>query len=391
MGKLKKKIFLVMFAILTIFLVSILCIFNFQDYNYEKVEIENKLSRMENDRQAPGMPVFMDAVVYTVKYNTSNKVTEVINHTDNNVSEEKIIQIAENILESSNTKQGRRIGNLYLDQYSYAFQAPNTLTIVDNTSAKAKLESLLKTSILIFVLIEIIIIILTVEITRWIIKPVIESFNRQKQFVADASHELKTPIAVIMANAEALEKEPEEKKWLNNIKREADRMNELVTSLLDLAKLEEGKEVQQEENLSKIVEMSVLTFESLMYENKIELEYDIQKDINIKCNSSQIKQLVAILIDNAIKHSETNGKISIALKKQKNDTVLTVSNRGKEIPKEIREKIFERFYRADESRNRDTNRYGLGLAIAKNIVENHNGKISVESEKGITTFKVVLK
>ena len=333
----------------------------------------------------------MDAVVYTVKYNTSNKVTEVINHTDNNVSEEKIIQIAENILESSNTKKGRRIGNLYLDQYSYAFQAPNTLTIVDNTSAKAKLESLLKTSILIFVLIEIIIIILTVEITRWIIKPVIESFNRQKQFVADASHELKTPIAVIMANAEALEKEPEEKKWLNNIKSEADRMNELVTSLLDLAKLEEGKEVQQEENLSKIVEMSVLTFESLMYENKIELEYDIQKDINIKCNSSQIKQLVAILIDNAIKHSETNGKISIALKKQKNDTVLTVSNRGKEIPKEIREKIFERFYRADESRNRDTNRYGLGLAIAKNIVENHNGKIFVESEKGITTFKVVLK
>lgn len=294
-------------------------------------------------------------------------------------------------MESSNTKQGRRIGNLYLDQYSYAFQAPNTLTIVDNTSAKAKLESLLKTSILIFVLIEIIIIILTVEITRWIIKPVIESFNRQKQFVADASHELKTPIAVIMANAEALEKEPEEKKWLNNIKSEADRMNELVTSLLDLAKLEEGKEVQQEENLSKIVEMSVLTFESLMYENKIELEYDIQKDINIKCNSSQIKQLVAILIDNDIKHSETNGKISIALKKQKNDTVLTVSNRGKEIPKEIREKIFERFYRADESRNRDTNRYGLGLAIAKNIVENHNGKISVESEKGITTFKVVLK
>ena len=103
MEKLKKKIFLVMFAILTIFLVSILCIFNFQDYNHEKVEIENKLSRMENDRQAPGMPVFMDAVVYTVKYNTSNKVTEVINHTDNNVSDEKIIQIAENILEISNT------------------------------------------------------------------------------------------------------------------------------------------------------------------------------------------------------------------------------------------------------------------------------------------------
>ena len=88
---------------------------------------------------------------------------------------------------------------------------------------------------------------------------------------------------------------------------------------------------------------------------------------------------------------EAGGEINIVLKKQKNDVLMTVSNKGKEIPKEIQEKIFERFYRADESRNRDTNRYGLGLAIAKNIVENHNGKISVESEKGITTFKVVLK
>lgn len=96
-------------------------------------------------------------------------------------------------------------------------------------------------------------------------------------------------------------------------------MNELVTSLLDLAKLEEGKdkEIQQEENLSKIVEMSVLTFESLMYENKIELKYDIQEEIKAKCNSSQMKQLVAILIDNAIKHSEANGEINIVLKKQK--------------------------------------------------------------------------
>ena len=139
MGKLKKKIFWVMFAILTIFLVSVLCIFNFQDYNHEKVEIENKLSRMENDRQAPGIPVFMDAVVYTVKYNTSNKVTEVINHTNNNVSNEKIIQIAENILENENTKQGKKIGNLYLDQYSYAFQGPNTLTC-DLTDSNTKLN-----------------------------------------------------------------------------------------------------------------------------------------------------------------------------------------------------------------------------------------------------------
>lgn len=469
MEKLKKKIFWVIILILTIFLVSILCIFNYQDYNHEKTEIENKLSRMEQNKgipampentrnvgitenarneemqnlnqsienvqnkkmqnldpnvdninndnnteskneenekksvEQPAMPVFMDAIIYTVKYNENSEVTEVLNYTQNSISEDEIKQIAERILKeenesgslsnNKNTKSKIKIGNLYKEQYAYSLQEPNTLTIIDNTSSKTKLESLLKTSILIFVLVETIIIIVSVEITKWIIKPVIESFTKQKQFVADASHELKTPIAVIMANAEALEKEPKETKWLNNIKSEAERMNELVTNLLDLAKLEEGKEkeVYQEEDISKIVEMSVLTFESLMYENKIKLEYDIEKDVKINCNNSQIKQLVAILLDNAIKHSEANGEIKINLKKQKNDVILTVSNKGEEIPKEIQEKIFERFYRADESRNRNTNRYGLGLAIAKSIVENHNGKISVELEKGITTFKVVLK
>ena len=230
----------------------------------------------------------------------------------------------------------------------------NSLTILDNSFVKEKLQSLIKTSIFIFVLLEIVIIVVSIKITSWIIKPVIETFNKQKQFIADASHELKTPIAVIMANSEALEKEPNEKKWLNNIKSESERMNELITNLLDLAKLENGKnkEIYNVEDLSKIAEMSVLTFESLMFENKIKFEYNIQKDLKLKCNSVQIKQLIAILLDNAIKHSEENGEINVFIKKQKNDIVLSVSNKGKEIPKEIRDKIFERFYRADESRNR---------------------------------------
>ena len=431
MKKLKKKIFWVMFCMLTIFLISILCIFIFQDYNHEKTEIENKLSRMENNKEkpldnmmlngqsqeqnenddksdmqnktgfedddkaenVPVVPVFMDATIYTIKYNTDNEITEILNYTQNSISEDEIRQVAQGILESSSKKSGIEVKNLYFNQYSYAFEAPNTLTIIDNSSVKAKLESLLRTSMIIFVLVEIAIVVISIKITGWLIKPVEETFNKQKQFVADASHELKTPIAIIMANAEALEKEPEEKKWLNNIKGESERMNELVTNLLDLAKLEEVKDTEtySEEDLSKIVEMSVLTFESLMFENQIELKYDIQKDIKMNCNNSQIKQLVAILLDNAIKHSIERGEIQVLLKKQKSDIFLSVSNKGKDIPKNMQDKIFERFYRADESRNRDSNRYGLGLAIAKNIVENHKGKISVDSEKGITTFKVLFK
>lgn len=403
MEKLKKKIFWVIFLILTVFLTSVLCIFNYQDYSHEKREIENNLMRAQEsrkpeeipnktDERPQEIPVFMDLTAYTVMYNDKNEIIEIINHTQQNISENEIRKVAENIL-NENKEKTTKIGNLYFDEYSYLFKENNSLTIIDNSGAKAKLINLLKTSIMIFVLLEIVIIIVSVKITRWIIKPVEESFSKQKQFVTDASHELKTPVAVIMANAEALEKEPNEQKWLDNIKSESERMNGLISDLLDLAKLENGanKENYQEEDLSKIVEKSLLTFESLIYENKIKLDYDIQKDIKLKCNANQIKQLVAILLDNAIQHSEENGEIKLLLEKQKNDILLKVSNKGKEIPKEMQEKIFERFYRVDESRNRNTNRYGLGLAIAKNIVNNHNGKISVQSENEYTTFIVKIK
>lgn len=410
MEKLKKKIFSVVFLLLTIFLISILFIFNYQSYNQEKKGIEDNLMRMEDEKDKNGQgnpgeiekdvsstikkepPVFMDTIAYTAIYNDDYDVIDIMNHTQNDISDEEIKEIAENILKQENNKT-MKIGNLYFDRYSYSYKGHNSLTIIDNITAQTKLVSLLKTSIIIFTLLEMIIIVVALRITDWIIKPVVESFNKQKQFIADASHELKTPIAVIMANAEALENEPNEKKWLNNIRSESERMNDLITDLLDLAKLENGtiKENYQKENLSKIVERSLLTFESLMFENKIKLTYNIEENINLNCNINQIKQLIAILLDNAIQHSKKNGEINVILEKEKNEIVLKVKNKGEEIPKEMQEKIFERFYRVDESRNRDNNRYGLGLAIAKNIVVNHNGKIYVQSESQYTTFIVKIK
>ena len=246
--------------------------------------------------------------------------------------------------------------------------------------------------IFIFMVGELIFFYLAKFLTKKITKPIEETFEKQKRFIVDASHELKTPLSVIMASSEALEENPKEKKWLKNIKSETERMNNLIMRLLDLAATEETKEEEKTyENLSKIIELSVLTFESVAFEKDIEIDYKLEENIRYSLNSISIKQLVEILLDNAIKHSKPKTKISICLEAKKEEVIFTVKNKGKEIPKGEEEKIFERFYRVDKARNRDENRYGLGLAIAKNIVTSHNGEISAKSEDGHTTFKVVLK
>lgn len=405
MKKLRNKVFSVICIILTIFLLSILIIFNYQNYTQRAKGVKANLMRMSstnkkhsNDRkeekqegkQEKEPKIFMDSTVYTVLLNDNFQIKDVINHTTKDVSDETIEKIAEKILKNKESEK-IKIGNLYLDSYSYAFNKDNTsLVIIDNSNTKEVLIQTMRTSIFIFIVLELVIVIISKQITSWIIEPVVDTFNKQKQFIADASHELKTPLSVILASSEALEHEPEEKKWLENIKSESERMSNLVSNLLDMAKSEnEVKEEYIKEDLSKIVEKSVLTFESLIYEKDIKLNYDIEKNIEFSCNRDQIKQVVGILMDNAIRHSSSNGEIQLKLKKEKENIILKVTNKGKEIPKEEQEKIFERFYRADESRNRNENRYGLGLAIAKNIVTNHNGKISVNSEGGYTTFKVV--
>ncbi len=426
MEKLKKKVFSVILVILTIFLVSILTIFNYQNYSQRASDVKNNLMRMDNRESAPNkemidniqqdnnkyMPnndqedrlnnnqkqdnenpkIFMDSTVYTVLLDNNLNIKDVINHTTEDISDDQIKEIAEDILKNKG-EENTKIGNLYIDNYSYSLSKDKTsLVIIDNTNTREKLMQLFKTSIIIFIILESIIIISSKQITNWIIKPVVETFNKQKQFIADASHELKTPLAVIMASSEALENEPEEKKWLGNIKSESERMNNLISNLLELAKSESGiKEQYSNENLSKLVEKSVLTFESLSYEKNIKLEYNISENINFDCNGDQIKQVVGILMDNAVKHSYKEGEIDVELKKEKNNIILTVSNKGKEIPKEQRDKIFERFYRGDESRNRSDNRYGLGLAIAKNIIQNHNGSITVDFENGYNIFKIIFK
>ena len=405
MDKLKSKVFWVIFLIMTVFTASVLGFYNAQTYARERNEIVHNFNQVENFSNEKKMPFenapmqmpeekdfknirYMDNTVYTVDLNDDNSVSEIINHSSKDITDEEIEEIAKSLL--SENRQSR-VGNLYFAEFSYSVNN-GKMVIIDNEKTNSTLLNTLLICIGIFALLELLIFLVSRKITNWIIKPVEESFEKQKQFIADASHELKTPLAVIMASSEALESNPNESKWLENIKSESDRMNKLIADLLELVKSEavDDKSEFALGNLSKTIEKSILTFEGIMFEKGITLDYSIDENIELEMNEYKIKQLVSILIDNAIKHCDENGKITVNLKNEK-DIVLTVSNTGEGIPKGEEAKIFERFYRADEARNRNENRYGLGLAIAKNIALSHNADISASSENGTATFKTVFK
>lgn len=391
MNKLKSKIFYVVFGILTVALLSFLIVFNIQNYQEQKSIIKRN---MGFNSMAIRDPLnrsirFMDANVITIRLDRNDNIVEIINHTGDDIDKNKVTELANSILNNKN-KKNEYIGFLYLEKYSYSYHTGNRLVIVDNFFVQNNLNEVLKNSFIFFIILELIFALIAKLISHWISEPVEEAFNRQRDFIADASHELKTPLSVITASAEALEKNPKEKKWLTNIKNESKRMNNLIIELLDLAKLENSSIELSLTNLSKVIELSVLTFEVRAYEKNIKLEYNIDKDIMMKINENGIKQVMEILLDNAIKHSKDKGKVEVNLKED-NNIILTVSNLGDEIPKGEEEKIFERFYRIDKSRNRNDNRYGLGLAIAKNIVTLHNGTIKAYSKNGKTTFQINFK
>lgn len=228
------------------------------------------------------------------------------------------------------------------------------------------------------------------------IKPVAKAFMQQQQFISDASHELKTPITVIMANASIILKDKSDKKslkWVCYIEKEAKRMKKLVEDLMFLARLDEENEsvLNSKINLSDVLFESVLLFEPVAFEAGLELENLIESDIFIKGNIDQIKRLILILLDNACKYSEKESIITIRLIANNGKAKISISNLGKTIPSDEIKNIFDRFYRVDKSRQRNSNSYGLGLSMAKRIVEFHKGDIYAKSndDEG-TTFSVVL-
>lgn len=231
------------------------------------------------------------------------------------------------------------------------------------------------------------------------ISPIREAFYKQKELIANASHELKTPLTVINTNLSVLENNKTEtiesqNRWINNIIEQTNRMNRLIYQMLDLSKTESllASETKLPIQLSELIEKLVMEFEVNAFEKKIHVTSNIEENIVFNGNMENMIKLFTILIDNAIKYTQENGAIDLSLTQKKNKIEFTIQNTGKGIEKENLGKVFQRFYKQDESYNQDSNHsFGLGLAIAKAIVDQLNGAITVTSEVNVhTTFVVKL-
>ena len=266
-------------------------------------------------------------------------------------------------------------------------QGYTLVAFIDNSMMKGNLSVLLKYMLIVGGAAVVLFAIASYFIARKIVKPLKENDEKQKRFVSDAGHELKTPVSVINANAELLKREIGDNQWLSNIKYENERMSALIKDLLDLSRAESAAVVSQSVDMTRLVLGEILPFESVAFDKGLTIKEEIEEGVETYGNPTQLKQLVSILLDNAVRHGD-GGEITVSLKKYKKNAVLYVENRGKEIPKEYADKIFERFYRMDESRS-EGNHYGLGLAIAKAIADAHNGKISVKCENGKVRFTAV--
>lgn len=409
--KLRGKFVLINMSLVAVILVIVLG--NFYNVSTRRLERQTEMALMqaqdlahmnrkpgkvEPGRREGGFPSPFVATAVITLTGDGNGIAKIT--TDSlSISDDMADTLVRLVMESG---QPRGVLMTYALRYSRS-DSPDGITIAfaDQSFELSSIRALQINCLLLFFLASVLFLLLSLFLARWALKPVEQAWKQQNQFIADASHELKTPLTVILANLQILLSHQDstiksQVKWVNNTKEEAARMKQLVEELLFLARSDAGtveasRTADSEFDYSDSVLNCVLLFEAVAFENKITLNHSITPDLHLSGNESQIKQAVTILLDNACKYAGKQGTVSVSLKQTSRHSVLTVTNTGEPIPQSEQAHIFERFYRTDKSRVRKEGGYGLGLSIARTIIEHHKGKISVASSAAEgTVFTVVL-
>lgn len=393
--KLKHRFILIIMALLGFVFLLIIAAINYANYSFSQSHSENILQTLlENKGQSlpengpesekallvfPRNDFEFDQFL-TVKLDENLNILDVIGAKGSIELTDGWLTAVQAIIAENNES-----GNWEGYRYRIASDTDGyILAVIDQRISDAMNQRTLAFSLLIGGISLFVFFIIALVLANSLTQPVEEAFEKQKQFISDASHELKTPIAVISVNADVLEREIGKNQYLSFIQSESVRMDYLVNDLLTLARMDsiENRDAFKVFDLSQVSEGVTLGFESSAFEAKKDLQIEIQKNISLLGDQQKIKQLLSILIDNAIKYANDNGQIKVILESKNDYRRLAVYNTGEGICETEKLKIFERFYRIDASRSKKTGGYGLGLAIAKSIVEEHHGKIWVEGQTG---------
>ncbi len=331
-------------------------------------------------------PMFQLSTFYTVAVSYSGEILEIRNSQSNVNSDETLKELATEIIKGKKTKGTEKD----LAFYKADKQGYNLVVFMDNTVINENAATLFRYTLIFGGMALVAFFFLSQFLARKIIEPLEEGYKKQKQFISDAGHELKTPVSVVSANAELLSREIGENRWLQNILYENERMGKLVGQLLELARTESVTPQMERVDFSRLVQGEALPFESVAFEKGLRLICDIESEITVEGNSTQLKQLVSILLDNGIRHGTDGNIVNLRLTKVHGFAQLSVINNGDEILEEQRKQIFERFYRVDTARNGEDKHYGLGLAIAKSIADVHKGSIDVYCYNSLVEFRVMI-
>lgn len=390
--KLQKKLTTLLIFLLTIIWIGILLLFLNSTYKNnlkdEKEDVRSALREIKwkNFIRTQGTALDLEDIGYCVFQIDDYKQPHILFQTFTNKTDEELLRYAKKY-----SLTWKKTHQTYKYIYIYKLRKKQLMLISSAPALQATIPAIVLCIFLLFGGL----ILFTFSsriISRWLTQPIEDMISSEKKFISNASHELKTPLAVIRANTQLLQKEiSADNKHLEYIHQETERMIVLVNKMLTLVRLDTAQNQAQPKRfrVDEALYDIIYPMESVAYEKKIRMTVDIQEEMYIDGIEDQIQNLLSILLNNAISYTPEYGEIVIRAYIQAKKFYLKVSNSGDPIPEEIRDRLFERFFRADEARE-DNGHYGLGLSIASSITANHGGRIRVDYEDHKNVFSVVL-
>ena len=417
---LKRKFMTAIMAIITVMLTAIFSLLIYFTYSKTKTDSLRNMREMTQMFAMPGMPMMQPEGGTGMPRNSSARqpqsgsgmkdentwkpIFTVVEAADGSLSayggsdhdlkDQDFLQELVDTVKASDDTDGT-IKGYHLRWIKAQRARLQVYTFADITSEEKMLHGLVMSCIGIGIAAEIVFFLLSLLLVSHMVKPTAEAVKRQREFISDASHELKTPLTVIMTNAEMLTEDKfdseQKRTFTQNILKMSGKMRGLVEGMLELARMDQRSSADafQPVDLTALTADSVMTFEPLYFENNRTLLSEIADGVQVSGDEEKLRQVIGILLDNALKYSDADSAVTVQLRKSAGRCMLSVSSRGTPLSKEDCVNVFKRFYRVDKSRN-DRSSYGLGLSIAESIVNEHHGEISAESTADGNVFTVTL-